>query len=306
MTAFARVLLTCAWLAAALLAQTMPKPIAVRPSPLAAEFLRLEQRLDAGPRLPLRERTRLLSEFLTRHQATPMASEVLAVLLRRGGARLQQLDATGARADFHAVLEHAAPADHELRNRTWFGLHQVQLQLGDRDAARQALGNIDLDAAAPTAAAAVRLAIEQLDHAEAVQVGKALPRLTYGVDTNNHLVTAEQFQPGPRLLVFWSLGHAPSQRRLEALATAWTQCGLPMTNLIAFANDDDLAALQRMIRERGWTFSVLPTQGDCYLHPDWQRLQVTAVPTMLLVAADHKLVARDLPPDRLAELLGHR
>jgi hypothetical protein len=270
---------------------------------LARELKQLEERLQTPPRPSIAERERLLQAFLDAHLAQAAAPELLRAHVLLGGVFLQRLDLERARAAFAVVVEHASTAGAELGASAHFGLHQVLLLQGEVEAARHELLQIELATVAPETRVAVRVALEHLDNKSLIEVGKPLPELGYGRDTAGHEVGAATFRPGPRMLVFFSLAHAPAHRRLDALAQAWQRLGLPNENLVAFALEDDDLALRRFVDQRGWKFPVLPAGGRGYLQPDWLRLRVAAVPTVFVIDGNGTLLARDVMPDRLTAVL---
>lgn len=275
-----------------------------RPLALAAAHRQLLERLGIRPRPTAQDRRRMLTEFLAKHGATAQATEVLHAQFLLGSLQLRQQESLEAIASFATVVA-SAPAGSELAIKGRFGAYQAHRQAGDLVAARRQLDAIDLTRADEETATAVRVALAQLQKPSEPEVGHPLPRLTLGIDVHGRELRQERMPPGPQLLVFWSIAHPASQRRLEDLAAAWRQCGLPASNLIAYAVEDDDAALQRLVDARGWSFAVLPAHGSGYLDPDWLALGVTAVPSAFLRATDGTLLARDLTPDRLIALMRH-
>src|SRR5262245_21207050 len=274
-------------------------------SVLARELRLLEARLQTPPRPSVDERERVLQKFLDEHQALGSAPEVLRARLLLGGVCLQRLDLERARIAFAAVAERVDASGGQLGAAAHFGLHQALLLQGEVDAARHELLQIELATVAPETRVAVRVALEHLDNRVPIEVGRPLPELRYGRDTARHEVNEKSFRPGPRLLVFFSLAHAPAQRRLDALAQAWQRLGLPNENLVAFALEDDDLALRRFVDQQHWKFPVLPAGGRGYLQPDWLRLRVAAVPTVFVVDGNGTLLARDVMPERLTAVLPH-
>ena len=271
----------------------------------ARAFVDLVQQLDRPPLLPIAPRMKLLLDFLTLYEASERSPELLRARLRLGSISLQRLDAKTAELAFARIAELAKDADPDLRAKALFGLHQAYVLAGDRDRAREALTTIVRERDGEPAAKTAEVAMAHLDGHTKVELGKPLPELGYGRDLADRLVTSESFAPGPRLLVFWSLAHAPSQNRLEAFARAWRTLGMPPQNLVAYAVDDDIATLHRVATEKAWLFPVVPALGEGFLHADWLKLSITAVPTALLVDVDGRLLANDLPPDRLARMFGN-
>jgi hypothetical protein len=245
----------------------------------------------------------LLTDFVREHESDARSPEVQQAVLMLAGLHLRQFDASSARLEFQSVAERAKDCDPQLHAAALYGLHEALLMSGEKQHAHEALLAIVADHPDLPAAQAARIALAHLDHESTVQVGQPLPPLAYGTDLDDLPLNEHRFAPGPRLLVFWSLAHAPSQRRLEDLFTAWHQAGMPVGNFVAYALEDADVALRRTVSQHNWRFPVLPADGFGYLHPDWLRLGVSAVPTMFLVDADRRLLARDLTPDRLLDLI---
>lgn len=272
----------------------------------AHAFDQLVEQLDHPPLPPIAQRNKLLLDFVELFvEDAPKSNEVLSARLRLGSISLQRLDAKKAEETFSSIAELAGTELRDLRAKALFGLHQAHLLAADRESARKALSTIVSEYDGQPAAKTAEVAMAHLEDDAKVELGRRLPELVYGRDLDDRAITDETFAEGPRLLVFWTIAHAPSQARLEAYARAWQRLSLSPKNLVAYAVDDDTAMLRRIASEKGFTFTVLPALGDGYLHPDWLRLSITAVPTALLIDRDGRLLANDLPPDRLARLLGN-
>lgn len=276
---------------------------AERDAARAAAYAELLLALDAEPVPPVQRRQKLLHDFLTEFASAPSSAEVLGAQLRLGGLALQRLDALTALKELDDVAVRAAATEPELRARALFGLHQAHLLAGEPLRAREALELILREHEDDAAAQGAKVALAQLEDRIAPAVGKPMPRLAFGVDLDDRKIEAKTFAAGPKLYVFWSMAHEPSQRRLEACARVWRKLGLPDRNLVAYAVDDDVGALRRLARSRNWTFRVLPAGAEGFLHSDWLHLGIQAVPTTMLVGLDDVLCATDLPPDRLEAVL---
>lgn len=272
----------------------------------AHAYEQLVERLDHPPLPPLSQRNKLLLDFVELFfDDAPKSKEVLSARLRLGSISLQRLDAKKAEETFSSIAELARTELRDLRAKALFGLHQAHVLAADRESARKALATIVSEYDGESAAKTAEVAMAHLEDDAEVELGRPLPELVYGKDLDDRAISEESFAKGPRLLVFWTIAHAPSQARLEAYAREWRRLSLEPKNLVAYAVDDDTAMLRRVASEKGFSFTVLPALGDGYLHPDWLRLSITAVPTALLIDSDGRLLANDLPPDRLARLLGN-
>lgn len=257
--------------------------------------------LGHRPPPPASERRRLLAEFLERHEAQHESAPALRVRLWLGREHLRAHEPEAALPHFEAVAAAAAGRLPELRANALFGCyHALRLQ-GRRDEARPLLDEILSRHAGTPVAFCARLTLAHLDRRAAPAVGDPLPDLLWGRALDGEPVAAPA--GAPRLLVFWSMDHQPSVRRLQQLADAWRRAGQADRELVAFALEPSAQALQRFVAARDWPFAVLPSASG-YLGADWLELDVTMVPAVLLVGADGRIVARDVPPDRLGALLG--
>jgi hypothetical protein len=269
-------------------------------------FAELEQELSKSPRPSLTQRQKLLLDFLQAHAdsapATPSIEELTA-RLRLAEIALLRLDAQTAQKGFAAIAEAARDRFPILRQRAQFGLHQAFRLAGEPDSAKAILEALRTENKGTEVERDADLALAQLDARRPLAVGEAADSLLFGKDLDGETVTALSFEDEPRLLVFWSAEHAPSVRRLEALARAWRKLDLPMRNLVAYCADDDVDMLRTMAHDRGYTFRILPASGTGYLHADWLQLGVTAVPSCALFDAEQQLIAIDPPPHRIAASL---
>ena len=269
-------------------------------------FAQLEEQLSKRPRPSLTQRQKLLLDFLqTQDDSTAAAPsrETLSVRLRLAEIALLRLDAQTAQKAFAAIAEAARERFPNVRQRAQFGLHQAFRLAGEPDEARAVLETLRLENKGSDVEREAELALAQLDARRPIAVGEAADSLLFGKDLAGETVTTESFDEEPRLFVFWSAEHAPSVRRLEALARAWSKLGLPMRNLVAYCTDDDVDMLRTMADDRGYTFRILPASSSGYLHADWLQLGVTAVPSSVLFDAEQQLVAIDPPPHRIAACL---
>jgi hypothetical protein len=266
-------------------------------------FAELEQQLSKSPRPSLTQRQKLLLDFLEAHAdrtSTTPSLEELTARLRLAEIALVRLDAQTAQKGFAAIADAARDRFPILRQRAQFGLHQAFRLAGEHDSAKATLETLRTENKGTEVERDADLALAQLDARRPLAVGETADSLLFGKDLDGETVTAESFEDEPRLFVFWSTDHAPSVRRLEALARAWRKLGLPMRNLIAYCAEEDVDMLRTMAHDRGYTFRILPASGTGYLHADWLQLGVTAVPSCTLFDAEQQLIAIDPPPHRIA------
>lgn len=264
-------------------------------------YAALREQLGTDPQLARQDRRELLQAFLGRFADT-QHREVLEARLLLGSLQLQDMAGSEARSQFALVASRAALQPEDVRARALYGLHQAQRLEGDCEAARATLRELMRAFPGTVFARSARTAMAQLDQGSSPGVGDALPPLQFGRDVHGRTV-ATALPPEPRLLVFWSLEHEPSVRRLESLALAWQKAGMPAHSIVAFALEDDAALLRRFAARRQWHFTVLPADQG-FLQPDWLVLGVHAVPTVLLIGRDNTVLARDVSADRLQSLLG--
>lgn len=276
-----------------------PTDRAERDTARALAFAELLLELEKEPLPSIAQRQKLLLDFVDVHQHAPDSLEVLGARLRLGILALQRLDTKPAIETLADVAQRAESVDADLRGRALFAQCQAHLMAKEPQRARETLQVILREHEDDAIAGVARIALARLDETTELRVGKPMPPMEFGVDLAERRIEANTFAAGPRLYVFWSFAHQPSQRRLEACARVWRKLGLPDENLIAYAADDDTGALRRLAQQRRWTFRVLAAGADGFLHPDWIRLGVTAVPTTMLVGEDGVLLATDLSPDRL-------
>jgi hypothetical protein len=263
-----------------------------------SDFDVLQGRLHAMPPPPAAERVRLLRDYLRLHADDGQRDGLLAKLWL-GRELLRQLEGAAAAAELVSVAESARGREQDLRAAALYGLQQAQRMQGDRAAANATLQLIVREFEGREAAESARVQLQQIARHRDPAVGETMPELSANKDARGRAIAPAA---GPRLLVFWSTEHAPSERRLVQLAREWRKAGMPMQNLVAYALDDDDRRLARFAEQNDCTFPIVAGQHG-FLHADWLTLGVTAVPSVFLVADDGKLVARDVLPDRLAELL---
>jgi hypothetical protein len=263
-----------------------------------SDFEVLQERLHAMPAPPAAERARLLRDYLRLH-ADDGQRDWLVARLWLGRELLRQLDGAAAAAELVSVAERARDREPELRAAALYGLQQAQRLQGDRAAANATLQLIVHEFDGREAAESARVLLQQNARHRDPVVGETMPELSANKDARGRAIAPAE---GPRLLVFWSAEHAPSERRLLQLAREWHKAGMPMQNLVAYALDDDDRRLLRFAEQHDCAFPIVAGQRG-FLHPDWLTLGVTAVPSVFLVAGDGRLAARDVSPDRLAELL---
>jgi len=292
-------LATLLLLAAAGTAQQQPRPV-VDPD---SAFDRLLAQLQAEPRPLLSRRIELVRTFLDDCRGKGDHPLVLRARVRLGNLLLQQLDGTNALVAFKTAHDLAPAGDHDLRGAALLGVAQAQELLEKDDEALATLGALITKLAGTRYADAAQVERNRLQHRRELAIGEPLPKLRLGIDIRNREVRFDLQQGRPYLLVFWSADHDSSRTRLDRLAQTWLQAGMPADTLLAFALQDDAAALGKLADQQGWKFPILPAaQG--FLHPDWLQLRITGVPTTLLVARDGTLLLRDPSPDRLAAALG--
>ena len=282
---------TLSLLAAALPAQRDPT--------LGAEVTALREQLRQLPPGSGAERVQLLRTFLRDHDDVVDQPDVLQLRLQLGRQLLRQFDARAAAAEFREAAARLAGRDAELHGCALYGLHQAQCLLGERDQARASLRTMLQELDGKPLGDCARVALQQLDRLRAPTVGAAMPVLQSGRDVRGQALADT---PGPRLFVFWSLEHAPSERRLVQLAHVWQKAGMPIEHLVSYALESDARALRRQAEQHDYAFTIVPGEHG-FLHPDWLALGVTAVPDVFFVGQDGTLLARDMSPDRLAALL---
>lgn len=276
------------------LSQTVPTP--------ANELDSLLAKWRQAP-APLTERIAGLRDFVERHEARKADLAVLRARLRLGGLQLDAFDAESALILFASVRELSPSDDYDLRGRALYGLAQAQELRGDRASARLSLERVLDELPGTRYADCARIAHNRLAHSFALQSGQPLPSLQGGTDLAGQPIQPARLRGSPLLLTAFSPDHRPSLERLIALQSVWLDAGLPPASLIAYAVDADPTALRELARTRKLSCTLLACD-DGFLHPDLLALGVTGVPTSLLVGADHTLLLRDPPPDRLRTLLG--
>lgn len=287
---------TCSALAG-LLACVLPAAIAgaqSEPTP----FERLQEKLHAVPRPTRTVRRELVQEFLRREDGKSRQAMEARLLL--GSYDLQEMDGAAAKRQFRRVAENAAGHPPEIRARALYGLHQAQRLEGEPDEARDTLRELVRAFPGTPFANCARTALGHLERGPAPGIGDQIPLLQMGRDANGRPIPSTRNQP--RMFVFWSLEHEPSVRRLEELSQSWRRAGMPASSLIAFALEEDAAALREFARQREWEFTILPADQG-FLQPDWLALGVHAVPSVLLIGRDDTLLARDVSADRLQVML---
>jgi hypothetical protein len=287
-----------ALLSAVLLPASALRPQSTAP---ATELASLLARWRKTPP-PLAERIAALRDFVQRNEARKTDAAVLRARLRLGSLYLDAFDADSALIHFASVRELSPQDDHDLRGRALYGLAQAQELRGDRASARQSLERVIEELRGTRYAECARIAQNRLDRS-ALQTGQPLPALQGGNDLAGKAVVPAR--GNPLLIVVIAGDHRPSVDQLVALQSAWLDAGLPANHLITYAVDADADSLRELARTRDLRGPIV-TCEDGFLHPDLLALGVTGVPTSLLVAADHSLLLRDPPPDRLRALLSKR
>jgi hypothetical protein len=274
------------------------KPVEPPATTEAQVLAKLQQR----PPLPVTERITAVRHWLQANPTSPRAPATLGIRLRLGSLLLEDLQGKNAVAEFSAVRAAAPPADHDLRGRALYGVAQGQELLGETAAAKTTLQQVIEELAGTRYADFARVALNRIDSAAVVAVGKHLPPIGLGTDIHGRRIEPRDLAGKPLLLVFFAPDHVASCRELDRLATAWTDGGMTEASLVAYAQGSDTTALLDLARQQHWRFPILPAP-EGFLQPDWLALAVTGVPSMFLVARDGTLLARDLSAPRLTQLL---
>lgn len=301
-TALLRCLVPLAAIGAAITPIRAQEPAPTPPGNPGRELDALQEALRTNREWTAAERVAAVRSYLQRHQTRKTDPAVLRARLRLGGLHLESFDAESARAEFAAVRELAPRDDHDLRGRALYGLAQAQELHGEAALARETLDRLLTELPGTRYADFARIARNRLDQAGAVQPGQPVPPLQGGQTADGAPFAPRSLLGRPVLLVVFAPDHAPSLHRLQQLQQVWLECGQSPEALIAYGVGADQQALQQLARQRSLRCTLLPC-ADAFLHPDLLALRVTGVPTAVLADAEHTVVMRQPPLDRLRTLL---
>src|SRR5262249_4510000 len=159
------------------------------------------------PPPPAAERARLLRDYLRLHADDGQRDGIVARLWL-GRELLRQLDGAAAAAELVSAAERARGREPELRASALYGLQQAQRLQGDRAAANATLQLIVREFDGREAAESARVLLQQNARHRDPVVGETMPELSATRDARGRSIAPAE---GPRLLVFWSTEHTPSE-----------------------------------------------------------------------------------------------
>ncbi|MEE9128171.1 MAG: hypothetical protein V3U11_13625 [Planctomycetota bacterium] len=268
-------------------------------------YAQLIRRLTTAKPLDVKERIRLLRAFLDLHGPKHPAAHplLLKVRLRLGRSLLVSFRSTDAILELQQVSDLAKQPEHrDLRGRALYGLAQAQQMLGQVQASRTTLKQLQ-EEFEDTRYGRLATVLERL-HAPAKRARNGSPAPAFGplLDLRGRSVSHTSLRLKPALLLFWSPDIPDSIKRVERLASAWQGAGGDSRQIVAFAVHPDRARVWAAVKQHKWSVSVVPCGSD-FLDPVVLAFGVDGVPTTFLLGPDGMLLGRDQGAREIAELL---
>lgn len=281
---------------------------------LAARWRTLQRVLDgvddraaAAPPMPAPERIRQLQGFLREAAAPPDTAALLEARNRLGSTFLASFEPQRAETEFDLVLQHAPSVALDLRGHALCGLAEAAELRGDRESAAELWVRIEREFTGTPFGDIARVARRRFDPDRPLRarVGEPVPALGALLDHQQTARRLEDLRGKPALLVCISAADPDGLGDADRVVRAARAAGLGDEQMLAFAIEVHGRDLTALAGRLGWRMPIIASP-DGFVGEALLTLEVRGVPATILLAPDGTLLARDLPPRRLRELLGKR
>ena len=262
----------------------------------------------------IRERVRMLRAFVHRHAPatgqgkrpvdTNAHVRVLKARSRLGRLLLVSFASSDAIQELQNVIELArAPEHRDLRGRALYGIAQAQEMLGQVQACRTTLRQLQDEFEDTRYGRIAAIAARRLSKPSGrARNGVVAPPFAPLLDLDGRLVSHVSLRLKPALLMFWSPDVDSSVKRVQRLAGAWKEAGGDPRQVVAFAVHPDRSRVAAVVKQAEWSVSVVPCCSD-FLDPVVLAYGVDGVPTTFLLGPDGMLLGRDQGAQEIVHLL---
>jgi hypothetical protein len=215
-----------------------------------------------------------------------------------GGLHLRELDGPTAEDAFGHALRLTSDDERDIFGRAIYGLAQAQEIQGRRADAIASLRRIDAGFEGTRYYRYARVALRRLSSAPPIpEPGDALPPLRLGNDVRTSAAAPKR--DAPWLLVFFHADHPSTVDIVERLQQAWDP---DVRLMIAIDLSGRRERCAEIARDHNWVCHTI-CADDGFLHHDALQLAISTTPSWFVVDRQGRLLARDIPADKLEKLL---
>lgn len=237
-------------------------------------------------------------------EGSDAAPAVLAARCRLGSLQLTAFEPTRAKTQFRRALAAAPGTAIGIRGHALCGLAECAELGGDVDTALELWTEAANDLAGTPWSDVARVSRKRLisKPLERLRAGQKIPEPGPLLDTGQSARRITDLRGKLALLVFVSAADESGLERTEQVVVAARGAGLRDDQMLVFAIEVPGASIDTRAAALGWRMPLIASP-DGFLGPAFLQFQVRGVPSTLLVGPDGTLLARDLPPARLREVL---